>query len=103
METSGLVNFTLVAVSGKHAKMFGFPRRLDAAVETTWVGVHESASRARKPLSIDLVVDQPIQAPVGVPAPLPADKHFGCSDYVVATYNNRVGVTGEVYTGPDAT
>lgn len=104
MEPSGIVNFDLVAQTGKHAKTFAFPRRLDAAVESTWVSPAKSASKAAPaPMTIDLVVDQPIPAPVGVPAPLPADKHFGCSDVVVATYNNRTTLTGEVYTGPDAT
>jgi hypothetical protein len=104
LEPSGIVNFDLVAQSGKHAKTFAFPRRLDSAVESTWVSPGASTTKAAPaPLSIDMVVDQPLPAPEGVLAPLPADKHFGCTDVVVATYNNRTTLTGEVYTGPDAT
>jgi hypothetical protein len=53
---------------------------------------------------LTLSVDQVLSEPVGLPAPEAAtDKHWPCNDVVVATYNNRTDLIGEVYTGPDAT
>lgn len=107
MDDSGSVDFELTgeAANGERA-VFGFPRRFDAEAATAWVEPNWNASQgAAKTLEVTLSADMPRLPVEQAEAPLPAvnKTHIVCDPVIVAHYNDRKGIVGEVYSGPNAT
>jgi hypothetical protein len=106
MSQDGSVSFDLWGVTADGSTLFSFTRKLDAGVKPAWVdpqGLRSSGAIAPETVDVTLraaagSVD--MQDAASVPAPA-SDK--ACVDTVVATYNGRVGVIGEVYSGPHST
>lgn len=106
MLPDGTVNFDLWAETADGWSLFSFPRALYPGVVPAWVDPQALGSTA-EPAPQILEVTLRSQArtvdshePATAPAPA-SDK--ACVDTVVATYNGRVGIVGEVYPGPHAT
>lgn len=101
-DVTGAINFSLLATTGAESASHAFAGRFDTSTGL-WVAATQ-APDAATPLEVTLPVTEPLPS-VGVEAPIPAatDKAFPCPDYVMATYNQRTVLVGEVYPGPNAT
>jgi hypothetical protein len=102
MDESGYVNFDAVGLAPDGSRaVFSFPRRYDAKAGSWANPIRPSAQGGLEiTLSANVV---PIQGET-TEAPMPAsDKLGNCGSDIVATYNDRKGLVGEVYTGPHAT
>lgn len=107
MDETGTVNFDVSAVqdNGERA-LFSFPRRFDASangwVDPDWLPSEGPAQVLDASLKAGGI--PPIEGgTVTAPAPALNKTHLNCPASIVATYNDRKGIVGEVYTGPNAT
>lgn len=100
MEDDGTVNFDIVAVAvdGRRARYSSF--RQWGNQSSAWIERDRAATDAVKAAHVVLTAHE---APNVSGGSAPATTHSGnCGAQVVATYNDRLGVIGEVYTGPHA-
>lgn len=97
MEADGTVNFELAADAADGSRIiFAFPRWFDREARA-WRATPEDA------VTGDLTINLDGAASVeGLHAEAPPAVDKACTTTVVATYNTRLGIVGEVYTGPNA-
>ncbi len=102
----GTVNFDVMAETSDGWSIFSFPRTLTAGVKPAWVNPDARRSTdaaAPDVLEVSLRSEgRTVESQSPARAPAPASDKL-CGDTVVATYNGRVGIVGEVYTGPHST
>jgi hypothetical protein len=98
VDTDGTVNFQLVATTSQGSTSRAFARRLsvDRGL-ASWTSVNDS-----EPAPETLAIG-PTEAVGGTAAPLAADKTGICITTVIANYDLRLDVIGEVYTGAHTT
>ena len=106
MLPDGTVNFDLWGETAGGSALFSFPRRLESGSQPAWgdpQAVRSPELAAAKVLEVTLRTQAASTvAQESAPAPLPASDK-ACVNTVVAIYNQRIGVVGEVYAGPNST
>lgn len=108
IEDNGTINIDVLSAGADGQATFSASRRLAAGAQTLWIDPSEPDAR---PPEIEFTLGRAAGRRVGnnvsvaVPAEaVPAeDKDLGCSNYVVATYDQDWTAIGETYPGPSAT
>jgi len=107
MMADGAVNFELLGETAKGWTFFSFPRTLESSPKSAWVDAQgpDLPGESAPPEVLEVTL-QPgpteLRPSSSAPAPLRASDK-ACANTVVATYNGRVGIVGEVYSGPHST
>lgn len=107
MMEDGTVNFELMGETTNGWTFFSFPRTLESNPSLAWVDARRPDLPGESaPPEVLKVTLRPgpteLRPSDAAPAPLPASEK-ACANTVVATYNGRLGIVGEVYSGPHST
>jgi hypothetical protein len=105
MQPDGTVNFDIWSETADGWSVFSFPRKLAKEARSAWVdsqAVADGDTAEAPTLKVTLRPDKSLGTPADSEAPAPVSSK-SCQETVVATYNQRIGIVGEVYPGPHST